>query len=74
MEDGPLQPIPHPTLEQASRLLSTRGKEQPNQKAAACGDSVSRFDEISAAGGALGRLPGCQVMTLVKGLMCDAVA
>jgi 2,3-bisphosphoglycerate-independent phosphoglycerate mutase len=30
------------------------------------GDSVARFDEVSAAGGALGRFPGREVMGLVK--------
>ena len=76
LEGVPLQPIPHPHLEDAGQYLSTRDDvtDQPRRDAAACGDSVCRFDEISGASGALGRLPGCQVMTLVKGLICDAVA
>lgn len=30
-------------------------------------DSVEFFSEIDAAGGSLGRFPGCEVMTIIKG-------
>ena len=76
IEKIPLQPIPHPKLEDAGGglALDQSISDHPRQKAAVLGDSVSCFDEISAADGALGRLPGCQVLTLVKGLMCKSIA
>ena len=33
---------------------------------ATSGDSVSAYDELSAAEGCLGRFPGSQVLTIIK--------
>jgi hypothetical protein len=63
-----LLPIAHP--QPSSMLSSSSQPAQTSQPPAVCGDCVHRFDEISAAGGALGRLPGCQVMGLVKDILC----
>ena len=64
-----LCPISHPDPH-AVLAVRTPG-ELPvahDDDAAIHGDIVRRFDEISAAKGALGRFPGNQVMALVKSL------
>lgn len=72
MEDIPLgclsHPDPHAVLA-ADRNPVCQNPAAPDCHAAAFGDNVRRYDEISAATGALGRLPGSQVMRLVKSLM-----
>lgn len=72
MDGISLGPIPHP--DPHAVLASIRGTPgQPSGAsechAAAHGDSVMLFDEMSAAEGALGRFPGIQVMALLKSLL-----
>ena len=72
LEDIPLgclsHPDPHAVLAANRNPLGPLSAE-PNSHGSAFGDTVRRYDEISAATGALGRFPGSQVMTLVKGVL-----
>ncbi len=61
----PMGPIAPPEGARTSDLTAT-WNWQDQQAVSPRWDDVARFDEISAAAGALGRFPGQQVMPLVK--------
>ncbi|GAB4817188.1 hypothetical protein N2152v2_004234 [Parachlorella kessleri] len=66
---GQAQPLEQPQrgkTESQSLGGAPPGAEPLSPALGLCGDGVQRFSEIDAAGGALGRFPGSQVMTLVK--------
>lgn len=53
--------------EAASRL---RAADAPGTRSARrCGDGVSRFDEVAAARGALGRFPGSELMPFLRSML-----
>ncbi|KAK9826634.1 hypothetical protein WJX74_007188 [Apatococcus lobatus] len=64
----PMQPVPPPEAA-ASTAPGTLQRRQVSHAISTSGDAVAKFDEISAAGGSLGRFPGQQVMPLIKSFM-----
>ncbi|OVA13493.1 Bisphosphoglycerate-independent phosphoglycerate mutase [Macleaya cordata] len=64
----PLDPFPLPKVDNGTDLIEEMGlkKERNGAQKAFCGDSVSKFDEIAAARGCLGRFPGGEMMGIIK--------
>ncbi|OVA16445.1 Bisphosphoglycerate-independent phosphoglycerate mutase [Macleaya cordata] len=63
-----LDPFPLPKVDADADLREEMGlKEERNDtQKALCGDSVSKFDEIAASRGCLGRFPGGEMMGIIK--------
>lgn len=64
----PLGPIPHPVagelslqVQEAAAAARERRRDEIERGRLAMGDAVCEFDEVAAAGGALGRFPGSEV-------------
>lgn len=66
--DTPLDDFPLPSVKSGEDLSDSIGstEHKPDQPKAFRGDSVCKFNEISAARGCLGRFPGSEMMGIIK--------
>lgn len=67
----PLPFIAHPgsdlkSVPELKEAADHRQSEAKSWQLSSCGDAVTAYNERSAAEGALGRFPGCEVMPLIK--------